>query len=68
MTKVNFSNVKRVLIAIAVQREHQENTMENPQLNTLRNTLHKMIWFDTLFNQNVKTKIKKTYLKLLKRH
>ena len=68
MTKVNISNVKRVLIAIVKQREHQGNTMENPQLNSLRNTLRKMIWFDPLFNQNVKTKIEKTHLKLLKQH
>ena len=56
MTKFNISNVKRLLIAIVEQREHQGNTMENPQLNTPRNTLRKMIWFDPLFNPNVKTK------------
>ena len=54
------------------QREQQENTMENSQLNTIRNTLRKyIIWFDKyiilLFRQNDKTKIEKT-LKLLKQH
>ena len=68
MTKVNISNVKRVLIATVEQREHQGNTMENPQLSTIRNRLHKIIWFDSLFNQNVKTKIEKKLLKLLKQH
>ena len=68
MTKVNISNVKRLLIAIVEQREHQGNTMENPQLNTPRSPLHKMIRFDPLFNQNVKTKFEKTYLKLPKEH
>ena len=31
MAKVNIINVKRVLIATVEQREHQWNTMENPQ-------------------------------------
>ena len=44
MTKVNISNVKRLLIAIVEQREHQGNAMENPQLNTPRSTLHKMMF------------------------
>ena len=68
MTKVNISNVKRVLIATVEQREHQGNTMEKPQLSTIRNRLHKIIWFDSLFNQDVKTKIEKKLLKLLKQH
>ena len=68
MTKVNISNVKRVLIATVEQLEHQGNTMENPQLNTIRNRFNKIIWFDSLFNQNVKTKIEKKFLKLLKQH
>ena len=44
MTKVNISNVKRLLIAIVEQREYQGNAMENPQLNTPRSTLHKMMF------------------------
>ena len=68
MTKVNISNVKRVLIATVEQLVHQGNTMENPQLNTIRNRFNKIIWFDSLFNQNVKTKIEKKFLKLLKQH
>ena len=51
------------------QREQQENTMEISQLNTIRNTVRKyIIWFDPLFSQNDKTKIEKTFLKLLKQH
>ena len=67
MTTVNISNLKRVLIATVEQREQQGNTMENAQLNTIRNTLCKyIIWFDPLFSQNDKRRIKKTFLKLLK--
>ena len=69
MTTVNISNLKRVLIATVEQREQQGNTMENAQLNTIRNTLRKyIIWFDPLFSQNDKRRIKKTFLKLLKQH
>ena len=69
MTTVNISNLKRVLIATVEQREQQGNTMENAQLNTIRNTLRKyIIWFDPLFIQNDKRRIKKTFLKLLKQH
>ena len=49
MTKFNISNVKRLLIATVEQREHQGNTMENSQFNTLRSTLRKMICFYPLF-------------------
>ena len=67
MTTVNISNLKRVLIATVEQREQQGNTMKNAQLNTIRNTLCKyIIWFDPLFSQNDKRRIKKTFLKLLK--
>ena len=59
MTKVNFSNVNRVLIAIVGQREHQDNTMENPQLNTLRNTLHKMICLIPYSTRMLKPKSRK---------
>ena len=38
-------------------------------IRTLKPNLRKfMIWFDPLFNQNVKTKFEKTYLKLPKQH
>ena len=41
---------------------------ETPQYNTKRNKLRKVIWFNPLFNQNVKTSIRKIFLKLDKQH
>ena len=68
MTKLNISNVKRVLNVIVEQREHRQNTMQNPQLSTSRNTLFKIIWLDNLFIQKTNNKIEKTFLKMLKQH
>ena len=68
MTKLNISNVKRVLNVIVEHREHRQNTMQNPQLGTSRNTLCKIIWLDNLFIQKTNNKIEKTFLKLLKQH
>ena len=41
---------------------------EKPQYNTNRNTLHKVIWFNSPFNQNIKINIGKTFLKLDKQN
>ena len=41
---------------------------EKPQYNTKRNRLRKVIWFNPLFSQNVKTNIAKIFLKLDKQH
>ena len=41
---------------------------EKLQYNTKRNRLHKVIWFNPPFSQNVKTNIGKTFLKLVKQH
>ena len=41
---------------------------EKPQYNTKGIRLHKKIWFNPTFSQNVKTTTGKTFLKLVKQH
>ena len=61
MAKVNIIIVKRVLIATAEQRKHQWNTMENPQLSTIRNRLHKIICLIPYSTRTLKQKLRKNF-------
>ena len=61
MAKVNIFNVKRALIATVEQREHQWNAMENPQLSTIRNRLHKIICLIPYSTRTLKQKLRKIF-------
>ena len=54
--------------ALSVSNYEASLKFEKPQYNIKRNRSRKVIWFNPPFSQNVKTNIRKTFLKLVKQH